>query len=187
MGKGQQHYPDWYHLRVEAVGPKPLTGKTVGESLGIRPAQAKPRRRLLTGVTPQKVYQAAAQQFSFAELPKGKGVGMNVGAKEMRSALDEMDVISFDMESLEEEENAQAQQDFKEMMENDKPLLSALWMGIQQMRSDDESSVQMEYPMFNLQTQGDFPYSSSEVEQTLWRWINYRSGQEVNRAKISLA
>ena len=112
---------------------------------------------------------------------------MNVGAKEMRSALDEQDVISFDMESLEDEENAQAQQDFKEIMENDKPLLSALWMGIQQMRSDDESSVQMEYPMFNLQTQRDFPYSSSEVEQALWRWINYRSGQEVNRARISLS
>ena len=42
---------------------------------------------------------------------------MNVGAKEMRSALDEQDVISFDMESLEDEENAQAQQDFKEIME----------------------------------------------------------------------
>ena len=51
-------------------------------------------------------------------------------------------------------------------MENDKPLLSALWMGIEQMRADDESSVQMECLMFNLQTQGDFPYSSSEMEQT---------------------
>ena len=61
-------------------------------------------------------------------------------------------------------------------MENDKPLLSALWMGVEQMRADDESSVQMEYLMFNLQTQGDFPYSTSEVEQTLGRWINYRSG-----------
>ena len=87
---------------------------------------------------------------------------MNVSAKEMRSALNEMDVISFDMESLEEEENAQAQQDFNEIMENDKPLLSALWMGIEQMRADDESSVQMEYLMFNLQTQGNFPYSASE-------------------------
>ena len=109
---------------------------------------------------------------------------MNVSAKEMRSALNEMDVISFDMESLEEEENAQAQQDFNEIMENDKPLLSALWMGIEQMRADDESSVQMECLMFNLQTQGDFPYSASEVAQTLGRWINYRSGQEVNIARL---
>ena len=44
-------------------------------------------------------------------------------------------------------------------MENDKPLLSALWMGIQQMGSAEESSAQVEYLMFNLQTQGNFPYS----------------------------
>ena len=68
-------------------------------------------------------------------------------------------------------------------MENDKTLLSALWMGIEQMEVE-ESSVQMQYPMFNLQTQGDFPYSTSEVEQTLGRWIGYRSGQEVNLTRL---
>ena len=112
-------------------------------------------------------------------------MGTNVSAKDMRSALDEQDVISFDMDSLDEQENAQAQQDFKEVMENDKPLLSALWMGVEQMRADDESSVQMEYLMFNLQTQGDFPYIASEVAQTLGRWINYRAGQEVNLTRLA--
>ena len=43
------------------------------------------------------------EPFSFSELPKGRGVGMNVSAKDMRSAQDEQDVISFDMDSLEEE------------------------------------------------------------------------------------
>ena len=69
-------------------------------------------------------------------------------------------------------------------MENDKPLLSALWMGIQQMGWAKESSAQVEYLMFNLQTQGNFPYSSSGVARTLARWINYRPGQEVNIARL---
>ena len=108
---------------------------------------------------------------------------MNVSAKDMRCALDEMDVISFDMDSLEEEENAQAQEDYREIMEQDKPLLSALWMGIERLKVA-ESTAQMQYLMFNLQTHGDFPYSTAEVEQTLGRWINYRVGQDVKVARL---
>ena len=70
-------------------------------------------------------------------------------------------------------------------MENDKPLLSALWIGIQQMGSAKESSAQVEYLMFNLRTQGNFPYSGDEVARTLARWINYRPGQEVNITRPS--
>ena len=100
---------------------------------------------------------------------------MNVSAKDMRGALDEMDVITFDMDDLEEEENTQAQRDFQEILEQDKPLLSALWLGIQRMGAAKEKRLQIQDLMFNLQNHEGFPYSQDEVEQTLIRWTNYRA------------
>ena len=101
---------------------------------------------------------------------------MNVSAKDMRGALDKMDVITFDMDDLEQEENTQAQQD--------KPLLSALWVGVQRMGAAKERGLQIEYLMFNLQNHGDFPYSQDEVEQTLTRWTNYKPGQDIDMKRL---
>ena len=73
MGQGQKHYPEWCHLRIDAVGPYPLRGKTVGEAYGIGVNRTKPRRKIMKGITPSNIYQAATLQFSFAALPQGKG------------------------------------------------------------------------------------------------------------------
>ena len=65
-------------------------------------------------------------------------------------------------------------------MENDKPLLSALWIGIQQMGSAKESSAQVEYLMFNLRTQGNFPTAA-----TKWRGP-WRAGLTTGLARRSI-
>ena len=109
---------------------------------------------------------------------------MNVSAKDMRGALDEMDVITFDMDDLDEEENTQAQQDFQEILEQDKPLLSALWLGVQRMGAAKERGLQIQYLMFNLQNHGDSPYSQDEVEQTPDRWTNYRPGHDIDTKRL---
>ena len=83
----------------------------------------------------------------------------------MRSALDEMDMISFDMDSLEKEDTTQAQQDFLEIIEQDKPLLSAIRLGIQRMGAEDEKRLQMEYLIFNLQVQGDCPHTRTRLHR----------------------
>ena len=117
-------------------------------------------------------------------MPNGKSVGTSASAKDMRSALDEMDMISFDMDSLEKEDTTQAQQDFQEIIEQDKPLLSAIRLGIQRMGAEDEKRLQMEYLIFNLQVQGDCPHTQDEVTQTLGCWINYRASQEIDMTRL---
>ena len=49
-----------YHLRIEAVGPKSLRGKTVGEQYGSGVARTKPKRKIVRGITPANIQQAAA-------------------------------------------------------------------------------------------------------------------------------
>ena len=71
------------------------------ERYGITQGQVKPRRKVLKGITPANIYQAAALQFSFAALPQGQAVGQHVMAKDMRAALNDIDVIDFDTEELE--------------------------------------------------------------------------------------
>ena len=184
MGNGHKHYPEWCHLRIEAVGPRPLRGKTVGESFGIGANRAKPKRKVLRGITPANIYQAAALQFSFAALPKGKAAGQHVMAKDMRAALNEMDVIDFDTEDVEEEPDFQPQEEFNEVLEQDRLLLGALWGGLRKMGLATEPLLRMEYMMFNLKSLG-FDYSQSQVEKTLGRWTNYRAGHDVEFKRIA--
>ena len=187
MSDGHKHYPEWCHLRIEAVGPKPLRGKTVGESFGIGVNRTKPKRKVLRGITPANIYQAAALQYSFAGLPKGKAVGQNVMAKDMRYALNEMDVIDFDAEDaadMEEAEDSPAREEFNEAMEQDRLLLVALWGGLRQASIANDGLVQMDYMMFNLKALG-FDYSQSEVEKTLARWTNYRTGHDVDLSRVA--
>ena len=185
MGTGQQHYPSWCHVRVDAVGPKPIEGKTIGEQYGIGASRTRPKRKRVKGITPANVYQAAALQFSFASLPKGKSVGQHVMAKDMREALNELDVIDFDAEDDEDQpgEGGPTQEELQETRERDASLMGKLWLVMRQTRLAAETSLQPTYLMFHAGGAG-WTLSQEETEALLARWTNHRPGREIKVDKI---
>ena len=186
MGQGVGHYPGWCHLRMEAVGPRPLEGQTVGERFGITKGKSKAKRRLIRGITPANIYQAAALQSSFAGLPKGKSVGTHVMAGDVREALDNADVIEFDRieEGAEEApDDAQAKADFSELKKHDEAVLTAIWDGFDKAGIASQPRFSMNYAMFQLGMRG-FEFTQGEVEETLQRWVNYKPGSDIETKKI---
>ncbi len=72
------------------------------------------------------IHQAAALQFSFAAVSQSKAVGQHVMAKDMREALNYIDVIDFDTGEDAEEAQQQVPAACQEVIEQDKRLLTAL-------------------------------------------------------------
>ncbi len=154
----------------------------MGEQFGIGVARTKPKRKVVRGITPANIYEAAALQFSFAALLHGKAAGKNVMAKDMREALNDVDVIDFDTEDIDEPEvdnDTPAYEVFQETMEQEKMLLGSLWARLQSNEAMvRKGHLQMDYMIFQLQSAG-FPYSQAQVEETPARWLNYRPGRDV--------
>lgn len=174
MGRGEAHYPAWCHLRIEKIGPRPLQGQTVGEKFfGIRPT-TRPKRRRMNGITPQNIYQAAALQSSFAALPKGKEVGTHVTADQMRSALDEAEVITFDAIS-EIEEPAEAVREVQ--MKADVDVLEALYPVME--AAKHHRTISFDYLMTQA-TRYHVSYSAEDVDGALRRWLNWNGKGKIN-------
>ena len=58
-------------------------------------------------------------------------------------------------------------------------LLGSLWARLQSNEAMvRKGHLQMDYMIFQLQSAG-FPYSQTQVEETLGRWLNYRPGRDV--------
>ncbi len=154
----------------------------MGEQFDIGVARTKPKRKVVRGITPANIYEAAALQFSFAALPHGKAAGKNVMAKDMREALNDVDVIDFDTQDIDEPEvdnDTPAHEVFQETMGQDKMLLGSLWARLQSNEAIvRKGQLQMDYMMFQLQSAG-FPYSQTQVKETLGRWLNHRPGRDV--------
>ena len=154
----------------------------MGEQFGTGVARSKPKRKIVKGITPANIQQAGALQFSFAALPQGKAAGKNVMAKDMGEALNEIDVIDFDTEEVDEvkmDDDTPAQEAFKETLKQDKVLLGTLWARLQSNEAMvRKGHLQMDYMIFQLQSAG-FPYGQTQVEETLGRWLNDRPGRDV--------
>ena len=94
-------------------------------------------------------------------------------AKDMGEALNEIDIIDFDMEEVDEvkmDNDTPAQEAFQESLEQNKVLLGTLWA---RPKSDDAMLRKGQLRM------AGFPYSQGQVEQTLGRWFNHRPGRDV--------
>ena len=99
-------------------------------------------------------------------------------AKDMGEALNEIDVIDFDTEEVDEvkmDDDTPAHEAFRETLEQDKVLLGTLRA---RPKSDDAMLGKGQSQM------AGFPYSQGQVEQTLGRWLNYRPGRDVNVSEI---
>ena len=99
-------------------------------------------------------------------------------AKDMGEALNEIDVIDFDTEEVDEvkmDNDTLAQEAFKETLEEDKVLPGTLWT---RPKSDDAMLRKGQSRM------AGFPYSQTRVEQTHGRRLNYRPGRDVNVSEI---
>ena len=99
-------------------------------------------------------------------------------AKDMGEALNEIDIIDFDAEEVDEvkmDDDTPAQEAFQESLEQDKVLLGTLWA---RPKSDDAMLRKGQSRM------AGFPYSQTRVEQTHGRWLNYRPGRDGNVSDI---
>ena len=186
MGAGVGHYPSWCHLRVEAVGPRPMEGQTIGERYGIKKGRKRAGRKKVNGFSPKHIYHAAALQSSFAVLPRGKASGQHVMAGDMRDAMASANVLEFDR--VEEEYLDEPTEDTKiawaELIERDKQLLTELWAGMRRSGVAGQKEVSMKYLMFQLALRGGeldeenkptgLELDQDEVEDMLQRWIQYQ-------------
>ena len=182
MGQGQKHYPEWCHLRIDAVGPYPLRGKTVGEAYGIGVNRTKPRRKIMKGITPSNIYQAATLQFSFAALPQGKATGQHIMAKDMRSALNDIDVIDFDTEDLDgdaAESNAAASQDRQAIIDADKNIVTEFYTALRYASVEIAGKRGLPFLLTRAKLAG-FDIDEAAIAETLNRWVDYRPGGTVD-------
>ncbi len=95
-------------------------------------------------------------------------------AKDMGEALNEIDIIDFDTEEVDEvkmDNDTPAQEAFQESLEQNKVLPGPLWT---RLKSDDATLRKGQLRM------AGFPYSQTRVEQTHGRWLNYRPGRDGN-------
>ena len=189
MGDGAKHYPSWCHLRVEAVGPRPLEGQTVGERFGIKKSGVRAKRKVVKGLTPKHIYQAAALQSSFASLPRGKSSGQHVMAGDMRDAMQSADVLEFDRVEEEDIMETTDNTDWQAVIDRDKVLLTNLWNGMLRAGLAAEKELSIEYLMFQLrlrrQTDDTIIIAEqAEIEDVLRRWIQYRPNFPIQVGKI---
>ncbi len=180
MGQGQKHYPEWCHLRIEAVGPHPLRGKTVGEAYGIGVNRTRAKRKTVRGITPANIYEAAALQFSFAALPQGKAAGQHIMAKDMRSALNEIDVIDFDTEDVDgAESNAAASQDWQATIDADKKIIAEFYKALRYASVEITGKRGLPFLLTRVALAG-FNIDEAAIAETLSRWVDYRPGGTVD-------
>ncbi len=180
MGQGQKHYPEWCHLRIEAVGPHPLRGKTVGEAYGIGVNRTRAKRKIVRGITPANIYEAAALQFSFAALPQGKAAGQHIMAKDMRSALNEIDVIDFDTEDVDgAESNTAASQDWQATIDADKKIIAEFYKALRYASMEITGKRGLPFLLTRVALAG-FNIDEAVIAETLSRWVDYRPGGTVD-------
>ena len=177
--KGQS-YPAWCHVRVYRIAPRPYaweSGKSLTEKYGVGPATRKPKLQRVRGVSPKHIFQAAALQSSFAELPYQGGEAVSIKASDMREALEQGGIIELEDADLEADdlENTAEAEAYQEQLQLDQTEITRLWSGVIALGLQAERSVPLPLLLTKMAMNGS-PFAPSDLEGLLSRWTSRRSG-----------
>ena len=178
--KGQS-YPAWCHVRVYRIAPKPYaweSGKSLTEKYGVGPATRKPKLQRVRGVSPKHIFQSAALQSSFAELPYQGGEAVSIKASDMRSALEQGGIIELEDDTEQDGddlENTAEAEAYQEQLRLDRDEVTRLWSGVIALGLQAERSMPLPLLLTKLGISGNV-FVPSELEGLLSRWTSRRSG-----------